>query len=134
MMRTIVAAALAFAGIAQQSGPSVVLENPTTAVTRLHYPAGVKEPIHTHPFPIVVVQVTPGGPAAKAGLQPFRRAESGGVVQGDVITAINDEPVANLDDLLTQLERHSPNDSVTLTLWRDGKTRKQSVTLAPSQS
>jgi S1-C subfamily serine protease len=86
------------------------------------------------PKGVGVVQVTPGGPAAKAGVQAFRRSESGGVVHGDVITAINGEPVANLDDLLTQLERHSPNDSVTLTLWRDGKTRKQSVTLAPSQS
>ena len=86
------------------------------------------------PKGVGVVQVTPGGPAAKAGVQPFRRSESGGVVQGDVITAINDEAVANLDDLLTQLERHNPNDSVTLTLWRDGKTRKERVTLAPSQS
>jgi S1-C subfamily serine protease len=85
------------------------------------------------PKGVGVVEVTPGGPAARAGLQAFRRADNGGVVQGDVITAINDEPVANLDDLLTQLERHNPNDSVTLTLWRDGKTRKQSVTLGASQ-
>jgi S1-C subfamily serine protease len=85
------------------------------------------------PKGVGVVEVTPGGPAARAGLQAFRRADSGGVVQGDVITAINDEPVANLDDLLTQLERYNPNDSITLTLSRDGKTRKQQVTLAASQ-
>jgi len=85
------------------------------------------------PKGVGIVQVTPGGPAARAGVQPFRRAESGGVVQGDVITAINDEPVANLDDLLTVLERYGPNDNVSLTLWRDGKTRKQAVTLAASQ-
>jgi S1-C subfamily serine protease len=59
------------------------------------------------PKGVGVVQVTPGGPAAKAGVQPFRRADNGGVVHGDVITAINDEPVANLDDLLTQLERYA---------------------------
>ena len=53
----------------------------------------------------------------------------------DVLVAMNPAALkANLDDLLTQLERHSPNDSVTLTLWREGKTRKQPVTLAPSQS
>ena len=78
--------------------------------------------------------LTPGSPAARAGVQAFRRSESGGVVHGDVITAINDEPVANLDDLLTQLERYNPNDNVTLTLSRDGKTRKQQVTLGASQS
>ena len=80
-----------------------------------------------------VVQVTAGGPAAKAGLQPFRRGDEGNVVQGDVITAVDDKPVANLDDLLTQLEAHQPGDNVTLTLWRAGKTRKQSLALAAAQ-
>jgi len=96
-------------------------------------PAQVNEALKL-PKGVGVVQVTAGSPAAKAGVQPFRRSERGGVVQGDVITAINDEPVANLDDLLTQLERYNPNDSITLTLWREGKTRKQPVTLAASQS
>ena len=49
---------------------------------------------------------------------------------GDVITAINDEPVADLDEMLSQLERHQPGETVTLTLWRGGQTRKQSVVLA----
>jgi S1-C subfamily serine protease len=85
------------------------------------------------PKGVGIVQVTAGGPAAKGGLQPFKRAEDGGIVQGDVITAINDEAVATLDDLLTQLERYNPGDSVTLTVSRAGKTRKQAVTLAASQ-
>ena len=84
------------------------------------------------PKGVGVVQVTSGGPAARAGVQPFRRGDEGSVVQGDVITAVDDEPVANLDELLTQLERHQPGDSVTLTLWRAGKTRKQPVALAAS--
>jgi len=86
------------------------------------------------PKGVGVAQVTAGGPAARAGMQPFRRSDAGGVVQGDVITAVNDLPVASLDDLLTQLEGHQPGDSVTLTLWRAGKTRKQSLALAPPQS
>jgi S1-C subfamily serine protease len=85
------------------------------------------------PKGVGVVQVTAGGPAAKAGLQPFRRGDEGGVVQGDVITAVDDKAVANLDDLLTQLEAHQPGDNVTLTLWRAGKTRKQAVALATAQ-
>jgi len=85
------------------------------------------------PKGVGVVQVTAGGPAAKAGLQPFRRGDEGGVVQGDVITAVDDKAVANLDDLLTQLEAHQPGDNVTLTLWRAGKTRKQEVALAAAQ-
>jgi S1-C subfamily serine protease len=85
------------------------------------------------PKGVGIVQITAGGPAAKGGLQPFKRADDGGVMQGDVITAIDDEAVATLDDLLTQLERHNPGDSVTLTLWRAGKTRKQAVQLATGQ-
>jgi S1-C subfamily serine protease len=86
------------------------------------------------PKGVGIVQVTEGSPAAKAGIQPFRRSEEGGVVQGDVITAIDDHAVANIDDLLTQLENHQPGDTVTLTLWRAGKTRKLTVALAKSQS
>ena len=82
---------------------------------------------------VALVQVTPNGPAARAGLQVFRRDRGGDIVPGDVITAINDEPVANLDDMLAQLERRAPGDSVTLTLWRSGQTRKQSVTLAAGE-
>jgi S1-C subfamily serine protease len=85
------------------------------------------------PKGVGLVQVAPGGPAARSGLQPFKRADDGGVVPGDVITAINDEPVATLDDVLTQLERHQPGETVTLTLWRGGKTRKQAVVLGSSQ-
>jgi len=82
------------------------------------------------PKGVPLVQVAPGSPAARGGLQPFRRGNRGEVVAGDVITAINDQPVADLDDMLSQLERHQPGDTVTLTLWRAGQTRKQSVVLA----
>ena len=81
------------------------------------------------PKGVAVVQVGAGSPAARAGLQPFRRGANGDVVAGDVITAINDEPVADLDDMLAQLERRQPGDSVSLSVWRSGQTRKQSVVL-----
>jgi len=82
------------------------------------------------PRGVVVVQVVGGSPAARAGVQPFRRGPRGEVVGGDVITAINDQPVADIDDMLNLLEQRQPGDTVTLTLWRGGQTRKQAVTLA----
>jgi S1-C subfamily serine protease len=85
------------------------------------------------PKGIAIVQVAAGSPAAKAGLQPFRRGQGGGVLPGDVITAINDEGVANLDDMYSVLERRQAGDTVTLTVWRNGQSRKQSLVLAPSQ-
>nr|MCU0968272.1 trypsin-like peptidase domain-containing protein [Rubrivivax sp.] len=85
------------------------------------------------PRGVAVLQVAPGSPAARAGLQPFRRGSRGEVIGGDVITAVGDEPVADLDDMLTQLERRQPGDTVALTVWRDGKTRRQAVTLAGAE-
>ncbi len=84
------------------------------------------------PRGVPLVRVTPGGPAQRAGLQPFRRGAEGGIVPGDVITAVSDEPVKDFDDMLTVLERFQPGDRVSLTVWRAGKSRKVVVTLATS--
>jgi S1-C subfamily serine protease len=81
------------------------------------------------PRGVALVGVGRGTPAEKAGLQPFRRGSRGEVVAGDVITAIDDQSVADLDDVLSQLERHQPGDTVTLTLWRSGQTRRQALAL-----
>ena len=85
------------------------------------------------PDGVALVQVTPGGPAARAGLLAFARARDGSITAGDVITAINDEAVANLDDMLTLLEKRQPGESVTLTLWRSGRSRKQAVVLSATE-
>jgi len=84
------------------------------------------------PAGVVLVDVGAGSPAARAGLQPFRRGNRGEVLGGDVITAVNDDTVADLDDMLTVLEKRQPGDSVTLTVWRNGQTRKQAVVLGSS--
>ncbi len=85
------------------------------------------------PKGVVVVGVGADSPAARAGLQAFRRGSRGEVVAGDVITAINDEAVADLDDMLALLERRQPGETVTLSVWRNGQTRRQPVVLAAAQ-
>ena len=84
------------------------------------------------PKGVVLVQVGAGSPAARAGLVPFRRGSRGEVVGGDMITAINDDAVADLDGMLTLLERRQPGDTVTPTVWRAGQSRKQPVVLGNS--
>jgi S1-C subfamily serine protease len=49
---------------------------------------------------------------------------------GDVLTAVDGQPVQDLDDVLTLLEQKDVGDTVTLTLWNSGKTRQQRVALA----
>jgi S1-C subfamily serine protease len=85
------------------------------------------------PEGVALVQVLPGGPAARAGLQPFTRARDGSIVGGDVIVAINDEALKSLDDMLTVLEKHQGGQSVTLTLWRNGARRKVTAVLASDE-
>ncbi|MCU0926695.1 MAG: PDZ domain-containing protein, partial [Hydrogenophaga sp.] len=83
------------------------------------------------PKGVAIVQVGRNSPAARAGLQPFSRGSRGEIVMGDVITAIGDEPVESLDDMLAALERRQPGDQVTLSVWRAGQVRQQTATLAP---
>jgi S1-C subfamily serine protease len=73
---------------------------------------------------VALVDVGANSPAARAGLQPFRRGSRGEILAGDVITAVNDDAVADLDDMLTVLESRQPGDTVTLTVWRAGQTRR----------
>jgi S1-C subfamily serine protease len=86
------------------------------------------------PKGVVVVQVGPNSPAAKAGLMPFRRGQRGEVVGGDVITAINDDTIDSLDDMLAVLERRQPGDTVSLSVWRGGQVRKVNAVLAASDN
>jgi hypothetical protein len=45
---------------------------------------------------VVVQEVTPGSPAARAGLEGLRRARGGGFYVGDRIVAVNGKPVQSL--------------------------------------
>jgi S1-C subfamily serine protease len=82
---------------------------------------------------VVLVRVTPGGPAARAGLQPFRLGERGQIVAGDVITSIDGQPVADLDDMYNLLEHRQPGETVKVSVWRAGKTRQESMVLSGSR-
>jgi S1-C subfamily serine protease len=50
------------------------------------------------------MDVTEGSGADKAGIQPTRRASSGDIIPGDLIVAINDDPVKSNNDLLLTLK------------------------------
>ncbi len=100
---------------------------PTIGVTA--GPPGLRQALALPPG-VVLVQVAPGSPAARAGLQPFRRGDRGEIIGGDVITAIDGTPVTDLDDMLNQFEHRQPGDTVRLTVWRGGQTRQLNVVLS----
>lgn len=87
---------------------------------------------HQLPRGIAITGLVRGGPAEQAGLKPFRRLRNGTLELGDVITALNDAKVHDLDDLLTELEKRAPGDTVRLSVWRDGRNRTVSVAVVAS--
>jgi putative serine protease PepD len=66
----------------------------------------------------LVRELTPGGGAGRAGLQP-----------GDLIVQVEDEEVTSVDELILAIRSHGVGDTVTLTYVRDGRTRTAEVTL-----
>jgi serine protease Do len=83
----------------------------------------------------LIGEVMPNSPAEKAGLQGSSQQVTidGQTVSvgGDVITAIEDEQVLQMDDLIAYLAGNTKVDQkVTLTILRDGKEKTLDVTLA----
>ncbi|HYF63699.1 MAG TPA: trypsin-like peptidase domain-containing protein [Herpetosiphonaceae bacterium] len=67
----------------------------------------------------IIVSVGEEGPARRAGLLP-----------GDVITAVNGEQITAQISLQRILMNYKPNDTVTLTVMRDGASQEVQLTLA----
>ena len=83
----------------------------------------------------LVEQVFPNSPAEKAGLagSSDQVTIEGQTINvgGDVITAIDDQPVLEMEDLIAYLARSTKvEQKVTLTILRDGKQKSLDVTLA----
>jgi S1-C subfamily serine protease len=79
---------------------------------------------------VLILNVHPGGPAAKAGLRPTRRDEDGNIIPGDAIVAVDGKEVKTANELFDILEGHAIGDEVTLTIWRDGERSTTKVKLA----
>ncbi len=68
---------------------------------------------------VLVGDVTPDSPGAKAGLQ-----------KGDVIVALNGQPVSDAEDLRLRVAQIAPGTNVKLDVIRDGQKRQLSANLA----
>jgi S1-C subfamily serine protease len=76
---------------------------------------------------IVVVQIAPNSPAARAGLKGVN-LQAGTV--GDVIVGLNGKPVRRLSDLTDEIEDIGVGKTVEITVSRDGQTRKVQTDIA----
>ena len=86
-----------------------------------------------------VSSLTEGGPALAAGLQATTETitQEGRQVElgGDVITAIDGQPVKTFDDILVYLSlQTTPGQEITLTILRDGKYQDVNLELGTRPS
>ncbi|MBS0186940.1 MAG: Do family serine endopeptidase [Planctomycetes bacterium] len=67
---------------------------------------------------VLIGDVVPGGPGAKAGLEA-----------GDIVTSVNGSPVTDPGQLMSRVARVSPGSNATLKVMRDGSERELTATL-----
>jgi len=84
---------------------------------------------------VLVIDVTPNSPADQAGLQGSDRQmeiEDRQIrVGGDIIVAVDGQPVKSFDDVVTYLAHSTEvNQTITLTVLRDGQEETVKATLA----
>ena len=71
---------------------------------------------------VIVQDVTPGGPAAQAGLKP-----------GDSITSVSGKTINAGDELVAEVSSHHPGEKLKIGYLRNGKQEEAMVTVADRQ-
>ena len=88
-------------------------------------------------YGILIVQVTPGGAADRAGLRGGnQRAYLGNTpitLGGDLIVAIDGQPVQDQQDLADLMNKHRAGDTVTVTIYRGQRRMQVRVTLGEAR-
>jgi S1-C subfamily serine protease len=79
---------------------------------------------------VALLSVIPDQPAAKAGMIGVREDRRGRIHLGDVIIAVDDDPILNQDDLLEVLEGHQAGDVIKVTTIREDEIHNYEVKLA----
>jgi S1-C subfamily serine protease len=101
-------------GRAEQLGLGVQVD-PSRRLERRHGIRGV-----------IVLDVIPGGPAARAGLRGITQTLNG-LTLGDVIVGINDQKVDDFDDLYNSLDQHHAGESVDVKVRRGNEAASLKV-------
>jgi len=83
---------------------------------------------------VLVQKVNPGGAAERAGLRGGdQQAYLGNqpiILGGDLIVAIDGHEITDTSDIATLMEKHQPNDIVTITFYRGHRKMTTKLTLS----
>jgi S1-C subfamily serine protease len=78
---------------------------------------------------VLVYDVSPGSTGEKAGIRGTYRDARGRLVLGDVIVAVDGEPVRDTNELLNLMDRYEVGREVEVTVIRDGERLSLEATL-----
>ena len=88
-------------------------------------------------YGILIVRTVPGGAADRAGLKGgSQRAYLGAtpiMIGGDLIVAIDGEPVGDQQDLANSMNKHRAGDTVTITIYRSKRKMDVKVVLGEAR-
>jgi len=80
----------------------------------------------------IIAEVVPGSPADGLNLAPCGPGPRGGILLGDMITAVNGNPVKKNEDLLCLVEESEPDEPLSLTVMRScDPDRVEEVMITP---
>ena len=80
----------------------------------------------------MISNVSDNSAAEEAGLRGTSRKRNGDIVIGDLITAINDQPIESNTDLILALENFNPGDDIRVSFKREDKEEEVVLTLGSS--
>jgi S1-C subfamily serine protease len=85
---------------------------------------------------VLVQSVVAGGPADKAGIRGGDTPAPGSnlALGGDILTKIDGKPVISMDAVVAAVNRHRPDDTIEVTLLRNGQTKVVTVKLGKRPS
>ncbi len=114
--------------IAQQLIRTGKVEHPYLGIRMVDLTAALREEINqsqnqlniTRDQGVLIVQVIPNSPAAKAGIRA-----------GDFVTRINGEPIQNASQVQQQVEATAPGEPLLVEVDRQGQTRRLRVIPQP---
>ena len=88
-------------------------------------------------YGILIVRTVPGGAADRAGLKGGnQRAYLGAtpiMIGGDLVVAIDGEPVGDQQDLANSMNKHRAGDTVTITIYRSKRKMDVKVVLGEAR-
>jgi S1-C subfamily serine protease len=88
-------------------------------------------------YGVLIVKVTPGGAAEKAGLKGgSERAYLGAtpiLIGGDLIVAIDNDPIGDQQDLANAMNKHRSGDRVFVTIYRGNRKMNVPVILGEAR-